>query len=178
MKPVRSKSLVPMKLLFTEKQKFTQWWLWLLLLGIGMIPIIGIYKQLILGEQFGSKPFSDIGLMVFSVFIYLLIALFYFLQLKTRITSEEISFTFFPLASKKVKWEDVSEAEIVNYGFVGGWGIRLWTSYGTVYNTKGKMGLAIKLKNGSKFLIGTQKETELKNVIKEITSLNEAKKST
>jgi len=163
-----------LKPLFTEKQKFTQWWLWVLLVGIGCLPIKGIYQQLILGENFGSNPMSNTGLIVFSVFVYLLIAFFYFLQLKTKITSEEISFTFFPLASKKVKWEDVSEAKIVNYGFVGGWGIRLWTPFGTVYNTKGKIGLAIELKDGSKFLIGTQKETELKNVLKEIPSLNEA----
>lgn len=163
-----------MKTLFKETQRFTQWWLWLLLLGIGCLPVKGIYQQLILGEDFGSKPMSNVGLIVFSVFVYLLIAFFYFLQLKTKITSDEISFTFFPLASKKVKWEYVSEAKIVDYGFVGGWGVRLWTPYGTVYNTKGKIGLAIEMKNGSKFLIGTQKETELKNVLKEISSLNEA----
>lgn len=162
-----------MEPLFTEKQKFTQWWLWVLLLGIGMIPTIGIYKQLIIGEEFGSKPMSNLGLIVFLFFIYLLIAFFYFIKLETKITSDEITMKFFPLASKKVKWEEVSEVNIVNYGFVGGWGIRLWTKYGTVYNTKGKIGLAIELKNGSKFLIGTQKETELKNVIKEIPSLNE-----
>ncbi len=158
-----------MKPLFTEKQKFTQWWLWLLLLGIGMIPTTGIYKQFFLSEEFGSKPMSNVGLILFSIFVYLLIAFFYFLELKTKITSEEISFTFFPLASKKVKWEDISEAKIVNYGFVGGWGVRLWTPFGTVYNTKGKIGLAIEMKNSSKFLIGTQKETELKNVLKEIS---------
>ena len=163
-----------MNTLFTEKQKFTQWWLWVLLLGIGMIPAIGIYKQFFLGEEFGSKSMSNVGLILFSIFVFLLFAFFYFLELKTKITSEEISFTFFPLASKKVKWEGISEAKIVNYGFVGGWGVRLWTPYGTVYNTKGKIGLAIELKNGSKFLIGTQKETELKNVLKEISSLNEA----
>ncbi len=165
-----------MKPLFTETQKFTQWWLWLLLLGIAYLPINGIYHQLYLGEEYGSKPMSDLGLIVFSIFVFLLIAFFYFLQLKTEITSEEITMKFFPLATKKVKWEEVSEAKIVNYGFVGGWGVRLWTPYGTVYNTKGKIGLAIELKNGSKFLIGTQKETELKSVLKEITSLNEAKK--
>ncbi len=163
-----------MKTLFKETQRFTQWWLWLLLLGIGYLPIQGIYQQLILGEKFGSKPMFNVGLIVFSVFVYLLIAFFYFLQLKTKITSEEISFKFFPLASKNVKWKEVSSAKIVNYGFVGGWGVRFWTPYGTVYNTKGKIGLAIELKDGDKFLIGTQKETELKNVLKEITSFHEA----
>ena len=33
---------------------------------------------------------------------------------------------------------------------------------------KGKIGLAIELNNGKKFLIGTQKETELNKVVNEI----------
>nr|WP_315263057.1 hypothetical protein [uncultured Flavobacterium sp.] len=44
----------------------------------------------------------------------------------------------------------------MNYKFLG-FGVRLFTSYGTVYNTKGDTGLAIELKCGKKILIGTQK---------------------
>lgn len=40
-------------------------------------------------------------------------------------------------------------------------GIRFGSKYGTAYNMKGNYGLAIKLKNGQKFLIGTQKVEEL-----------------
>lgn len=61
--------------------------------------------------------------------------------------------------------KDIKSAKVVNYGFVGGWGIRLWTAYGTVYNIKGNKGLAIELFNGEKFLIGTQKENELKIIV-------------
>ena len=55
---------------------------------------------------------------------------------------------------------------------MGGWGIRLWTKYGTVFNIKGKKGLAIELYSGKKFLIGTQKEIELIEFVKimEVTS--------
>lgn len=66
---------------------------------------------------------------------------------------------------KSVEWEDVKQAKVVDYGFVGGWGIRFGTEYGTVYNIKGKKGLAIELNNGKKFLIGTQKEEELNEVL-------------
>lgn len=51
--------------------------------------------------------------------------------------------------------------KVINYGFVGGWGIRLWTKYGTVYNVSGNKGLFIKLKNGKTMVIGTQKSQEL-----------------
>ncbi len=36
-----------MKKEFKEEQKFTQWWLWIPLIGIGLIPIYGIYKTII-----------------------------------------------------------------------------------------------------------------------------------
>ena len=156
------------KILFKEEQRFTQWWLWLLLIGIGVIPLYGIYNQLILGNVVGSKPMSNLGVIIFSVFVFLVIILFKLIKLKTEISNTELKLKFFPFLSKTVKWDEVVSANIVDKGFVGGWGVRIWTSYGTVYNVKGKKGLAIVLKDGSKFLVGTQNENDLKNVIKEI----------
>ena len=155
-----------MKVEFKEVQKFTQWWLWLILIGIGLMPIYGIYKQLILGENFGSKPMSDFGLIIFCVLIFGFIAMFWIMRLITEIDENEIRMSFFPFTKKQVSWKEIKNVEIVNYGFVGGWGIRIGTKYGTVYNTKGNKGLAIELTNGKKFLIGTQKETELNRIVK------------
>ena len=52
---------------FKEKQKFTQWWLWLFLIGFGLFQVYGLFKQLIIGEDFGDKPMSDIGLIIFTI---------------------------------------------------------------------------------------------------------------
>jgi hypothetical protein len=154
-----------MKSVFVEKQKFTQWWLWLLLLGLGLIPAIGVYQQLILGEPFGSKPMPDIGMVIFALFMFGFIAMFYFITLKTEIDQNEIRIHFFPFFKKQIRWQDIKNAEVIKYGFVGGWGIRLGTKYGPVYNIKGKIGLALELKTGKKLLIGTQKEDELKDFL-------------
>ena len=154
-----------MKIEFKEEQKFTQWWLWLILIGIGILPIFGIYKQLILGEKLGNKTLSDLGLIIFCVFIFGLIAMFWVMRLKTEIDQNEIRMNFFPFVKKRVNWNEIKNIEIVNYGFVGGWGIRFSTKYGTVYNTKGNEGLAIELLNGKKFLIGTQKKAELNEIV-------------
>lgn len=161
-----------MNIVFKETQKFSQWWLWLILIGIGILPILGIYKQLIIGEKFGDKPMSDLGLIIFTVFVFSLIAMFWFMQLKTEIDQNEIRMHFFPLVKKRVNWKEIKNAEIVNYGFVGGWGIRLWTKYGTVYNMKGNKGLAIALTDGNKFLIGTQKPEELTAILEKISARN------
>jgi hypothetical protein len=156
-----------MNLVFKEEQRFTQWWLWVILIGIGIIPIIGIYKQLILGVKFGDEPMSNLGLILTSILIFSLIALFRLMTLKTKIDKYEIRMNFFPFVKKRVYWKDIKSAKMVNYGFVG-YGIRFGSKYGTVYNMNGKRGLAIELQNGKKFVIGTQKENELNKIVEKV----------
>jgi hypothetical protein len=45
--------------LFSEKQKFRQWWIWIILLTLNGFFFFGIYVQVIGGKQFGDKPMSD-----------------------------------------------------------------------------------------------------------------------
>lgn len=152
-------------LTFKETQKFTQWWLWLILIAIGISPLIGIYTQLIKKEPLGDAPLSDVGLILYSIFIFATIGVFLRLTLKTEINSKGIQMNYIPFVKKEIDWKDIKTAEVVNYGFVGGWGIRWNTAYGTVYNTRGNKGVAIALKNGKKIGIGTQKEEEMQEVI-------------
>ncbi len=153
-----------MDTIFKEEQKFTQWWLWVILIGIGLLPFYGIYRQLIVGENFGSNPMPDVVLLFFATFTLSLLLLFWKMRLITEIDNSEIRFSFWPFMNKKVRWDEIESAKIINYGFVG-YGIRLWTKYGTVYNTKGQIGLYIQLTNGNKFIIGTQREDELNRIV-------------
>ncbi len=157
---------------FKEEQRFTQWWLWLILIPIGILPVVGIVQQVILGEEFGDNPMSDLGLILFAVFIFALLGLFVIMRLKTEIDQTEIRMSFIPFVKKRIKWTEIKEAEVVNYGFVGGWGIRLSFKYGTVYNIKGNKGLAIELRNGKRFVIGTQRESELTKIVERANAEN------
>ncbi|AWG20683.1 hypothetical protein FFWV33_03575 [Flavobacterium faecale] len=159
-----------MKTHFQEEQKFTQWWLWLVLIGVALMPAYGIYKQIILGGVFGDKPMSDSGLIIAAVVSFGLLLLFLFSKLKTTINDKEILINFFSFTNKSIQWQDVKSAELITYSFVG-YGIRLFTKYGTVYNTKGNKGLALELKNGKSLLIGTQKMEELKEVVTKVWKL-------
>lgn len=153
---------------FQEIQFFRQWWIWIILISLGGLTIYGLYQQLYLNLPFGDNPVSSNDIIVISAFIFLFIIFFALLYLKTEINAETIHFRFFPFVRKTISWQDVKSAEVLNYRFVGGWGIRLWTSYGTVYNVRGKMGLALELNNGKKLLIGTQKPDELAAFLKEM----------
>jgi hypothetical protein len=153
-----------MRIDFKEEQKFTQWWLWIILIGTGIVPFLGIYKQLILGEKIGDKPMSDFGLILFCVFIFGIIAMFWSIKLKTEIDQHEIRIDYYPFIKKRIKWTEIKTFEILNYEFVG-WGIHISTKYGTVFNATGNKGLFIELLNGKKFLVGTQLEKELRTVM-------------
>ena len=153
---------------FKEIQKFASWVMWLIR-GIS-IPVLlfclwGYYQQVIIGNPIGDKPGPDWLFSVMFVFQAGIWWLFEKMQLETIANSSGIQMSFFPFTKKKIRWADIEKAEVINYGFVGGWGVRIGTKYGTVYNTQGKEGLWLRLKDGSKFVIGTQKKNELQRVL-------------
>jgi len=154
-----------MSVLFKEKQRFRQWWFWIFLLPLGCLPLIGIYVQFIKGEPWGDNPMPDWGLILFSIGIYATLILFYNLKLVTVINQYGIFIRFFPFVRRKIKWNQVSFAKTIEYRFLGGWGIRLFTKYGTAYNVQGNKGLHLRLKNDKQLLIGTQRIEKLKEVI-------------
>lgn len=153
--------------IFEEEQRFIQGYWWLLLGLLTAIPFVGIFRQIILGIPFGNNPMPDVGLIIFAVSMVLMLLFFSMLKLKTTITDEGIKARFFPLANKFWSWEEIEEAELIDYGFVGGWGIRYGTKHGTVYNVNGSKGLAVRLKNGNKVVIGTQEPELLKQALRE-----------
>lgn len=161
-------------MIFTEKQRFKQWWLWGILLVIAAIATFGIYRQIFQGEPFGDNPMSDAGLIVFAVSMYLLPILFWIIRLDTKIDEEKIELQFIPFVKKSVRWADVASAEVLDYGTVGGWGVKHSGKYGTVYATDGDYGLAITMKKGQKFVIGTRKESDLKSFLENLGANKEA----
>ncbi len=150
-----------MKYHFEEIQKFNQWWLWAILIGVLLVSLIGAYKQVLLQQQFGSLPLSYIGLAIFALFQLGMLIFFRMLRLDTKIDKKSIRIQFWPFRQREIEWSKIAYAKVINYGFVGGWGIRYGTKYGTVYNVRGKMGLRIELFSGKKLCIGTQKPEEL-----------------
>ena len=83
-----------MDTLFIEKQRFTQWWLWLLLMVVNILVLNSFVKQIIFGEVVGSRPAPDAVLFIITLLPIGITILFYKVRLVTIITSENISFQF------------------------------------------------------------------------------------
>jgi len=84
------------EILFSEKQKFSQWWLWLILIAVNGLILFGIFKQIIAGQRFGDKPMSNFGLVITEAFILTLTILFVNFRLETLIKKDGVYVRFFP----------------------------------------------------------------------------------
>ena len=153
---------------FKEEQQFRQWWIWAILIVCFLIPIVSIV--FFLNREPGENNMITVWVVTTSSLIMgFLLLFFWYLKLKTEVDPYRIYIHFYPfVTTKSYQWEDIEYAELVDYGFVGGWGVRMFTKYGTLYNVSGKMGLAFKLKNGKKICVGTQRPEELRKILAKI----------
>jgi hypothetical protein len=148
---------------FKEEQRFDQWWMKAILIGTLLLLV---YASYVVWNS--SDINNNIGAFIFTwvsyIFGLVVIIIAWFWKLTTRIDNYGITVKC-PFVHKKVNWDEIEKLEVLDYGFVGGGGIRIGTKYGTAYNTSGSKGMAVVLKNGKKFLIGTQKESDIKKIV-------------
>lgn len=167
------------KILFSERQKFKQWWLWLIMIGINALFLFGVFMQLISGQQFGDKPISNVGLLIAAGITIALTLLFLNFRLDTIIKNDGIYVRFFPfhVRFKHYSWDILSKSFVRQYSALteyGGWGLRFGLfGKGTAYNVSGDKGLQLEFADKKKLLIGTNKPNELTETLKKIGQLNE-----
>jgi len=94
-------------------------------------------------------------------------------HLKTKYNDHGITYRYVPIQfhHHSINWNEVDTAYVRSYRWFreyGGRGIRLSFKNGKCINAKGDEGLQLILKDGDKFLIGTERPEELKAFIKEL----------
>jgi hypothetical protein len=144
------------KYVFSESQRFRQWWLLLLMVMIIAGPLITIYFA-------ASDSTNDLNSLTIylPVFFTFLVAVFVFmLRLETRISDAGVSVKFFPITKERhYPWSVIERAYVTKYNPLtdyGGYGLR-----NGAWNVSGNKGLQLNLKTSKRFLIGTQKADEM-----------------
>jgi hypothetical protein len=147
---------------FNETQRFTQWWLWLILIGSWVLLI----------STLATEPRQTTISYILSLGVGMLLPVFFWqMRLVTRITAEGIYVRFIPFHFKEqfYPWDSIESAQVRTYSPLkeyGGWGIKYgFNGQGKVYNVSGNQGLQLIFKSGEKLLIGTQKPTEIQAAV-------------
>jgi len=157
---------------FKEEQRFTQIWLHLVLIISFGIPMIFVINEWILTK--GDDNDVSVKFYIIIGSILMTYGIIFSLKLKTRIDEIGIQYRFIPFhfSNKIIAWSEIDNANIRKYNAIsefGGWGLKgdsFWNKgKGVAYNVKGNIGLQLKLKNGKKVLIGTQKRNEVEKVL-------------
>lgn len=89
-----------------------------------------------------------------------------FSSLRIVITDTELCWAFGPgILKKRVALEEIQHAEETTTRFVEGWGIHL-TRRGWLYNVSGFGAVAIRLKSGKRFVLGSDEPRQLAAVLR------------
>ncbi len=170
---------MPNEPLYTERQKFRQWWLWVILLGINGLCLFALFRQVINHEPFGDKPVGNSTLIAVAVGLILFTILFAGFGLDTMIQKDGINIRFFPfhLSFRHYAWDQLSKSYIREYSPIaeyGGWGVRIGVfGKGKAYTVSGKMGLQLEFTDGRKLLIGTNNADEMEAILKTIGQIRQ-----
>lgn len=154
---------------FSETQQFRQWWLWLILFGINVLLLYGMYQQVLGGRSFGSKPASNTELSIVAGISLLASVLIAMIRLDTQIKSDGVYVKFFPLHVKFrcFPWTKLSKCYVRKYNPLsefGGWGLRIGL-VGKAYNISGNQGLQLEFNDDRRLLIGTKQPKKLAEVL-------------
>ncbi len=163
------------EILFTESQRFKQWWLWLILLSFNGLFLFGVFKK----QQFGDNPMSNEGLLTATVLTIIITILFVNYRLDTKIKTDGIYVRFFPfhIKFKHYTWDKLTKSFVRQYSPLteyGGWGLKLGLfGNGKAFNVSGDKGLQLEFTDNKKLLIGTNRPEELTETLIKIGQLKQ-----
>jgi hypothetical protein len=159
------------QVLFRERQRFTQFWLWVVVAGVAIIFWAGFVSQVLLGGSFGDKPVSDVELIILFALMGIGFPVFFYkMSLTTEVLPGELRVRFWPfhLRPVQIPLHTVRDYERVTYNSIrdyGGWGIR-WSFRGKAYNVSGSEGVRLHFYNRRPLLIGSQNSQQLFDAIR------------
>jgi len=165
--------------LFSEVQHFTQWWVWLLVLGVAGLNWWGFVEQILLHRPFGNNPAPNWMVLLFSALFGIgLPWLMAACKLRTAVTAQGVVVQFVPfhLRPRLIPLDGIREFAARRYSALleyGGWGIKYGRG-GEALNVSGNEGVQFVFVNGKRLLIGSRRATEFAAALAEAQSLARA----
>lgn len=99
---------------------------------------------------------------------FLTFALFSAAKMRTTVDATGINIALLMFIRRRIAFAEIKTADAVQYDPLrdyGGWGLRMGPK-GKAYNMRGDRGVQLVLENGSRVLIGSQREQELEAAVR------------
>jgi hypothetical protein len=142
---------------YAEHQRFPPW----VYLVVAISPLVGLWG--------GRNRATWLVGLTLGLTIALLL---FVLRLDTAVDRDAVRVRFFPFRARRIPFDDIERVEAVTYSPLreyGGWGIR-GTKRNRAYNTRGKRGVRLVLRDGSRLLIGSQRPDGVARAIEDARS--------
>lgn len=141
--------------MYNEKQKFTQYWLWM--------PLLLLLLMMLYDGTDGGAKWLSISHTIGLIFYFVTLIFIYSLTLKIEVSERGIKYSFFPFAGEKLmNWEQIDSVQFIKYNSFkdfGGYGVRYNGKKNIeLYNVGGNFGILI----NKKILLGIKKEADFK----------------
>lgn len=155
---------------FREVQRFSQWWVWLIIAACALFQWWWFVEQIIFGRPFGDNPGPDWMAWLFTALFGIgLPWLFISAKLITEVRSDALYIQYFPFHLKplRIGYDSIAGCAAGKYNPIldyGGWGIKHGRG-GKVYNASGNMGVLLEFNDGTHLMVGSQHSVELAEAI-------------
>lgn len=157
---------------FTETQRFDQWWLRLLFVGINGLFAFAAWRQLAQDEPVDDTSLPKGALLAVCLSLLVFTLLFFRTQLITRVDATGVHVRFAPWqrTGRHIPWTQVQACCVRRYRPLidfGGWGLRR-TSGGRIeaYTVRGHHALELDLGDNKRLLIGTARPEQLAELLR------------
>ena len=115
--------------LFSETQRFRQWWVLAILGVVAAGSLVAFVWQIMLGEPFGTNPAPDVVVILLLVLGLGLPAFILSIKLETQVVRDAILVRLWPIHRSwvRIPLDSITEASAVTYNPImdyGGWGLR------------------------------------------------------
>jgi hypothetical protein len=177
---MNSDESVSNKILFREKQRFTQLWIWALIFSIIAVclglPAYYMVISFYIEPAWSPKEIwshkgalTILAPIIVVIIVTWLIAVF---ELVTEVRSDGLFIRMRPFhrSFRRIPLEKARDFRAMAYRPIrdyGGWGLRFGKG-GRAYNVKGDQGVRIDYEDGKHILIGSQRARELEDALAQI----------
>lgn len=145
-----------------------QWWIYIPLIVVVLMFITKTISSFNKSADEGTSPGATdlyFPIVIISLTMWFILSM----KLQTMIKDDGIYVRLFPIhfSYKHYRWDDLEKIYVRKYNPImeyGGWGLK-GTAKNRAFNLKGNIGLQLVFNDGKKILIGTDKQTELTEIL-------------